>query len=176
MGHARFFDKILFKLFPSVFHPHHEAIIDATTTQGPSFDSLSESQRVERALYALWKIRQVNHHFFPPSEADLIDNRELRIARLTFRQLTLAGVAGYWGFSVSTNRFRLKTLAVGLGVLAVGRAALLGTEVFYDAAKKPFRKSLARKYMEVYGAKELYEISRPTYPIAHLEHLHNKLY
>jgi hypothetical protein len=169
---AKLMTQLLHKIIP---HRHHEAIIDTSFAKSPSLESLTEAEKVDRSLYALWKIRQVNHHFFPPSEQAVLDNREMRIARFAFKYSFMLGVAGYTAFNIYYSRLTLKRVAFVVTTIAALRATLFGIEVFYDKAKMPSRRSLARKYMDAYGSQQLYEISLPTYPTEKLAHLHNIL-
>lgn len=162
--------KLLHKVAP---HHHHQAIIK-TDVASPDFESLSESQVVDRSLYALWKIHKVNPHFFAPSEQDVLDPREYRIARLTLRYGALFGIASYVSFNLVKGRLNFKRLAAaGAGILAV-KGFNHATEIFYENAKMPSRRSLAREYMKLYSPRQLFEISKPSYPIEKLEHMHNR--
>jgi len=164
--------QLLHKILP---HHHHEAIVDTSFAKSPSFESLTETQRLDRSLYALWKIRQVNHHFFPPSEQAVLDNREMRIGRFTFKYAVLGGASCYTIFNLYLGRMNLKRTAYIIAAIGVMRASLFGIEVFYDKVKMPSRRTLARKYMDAYGSQQLYDISLPTYPTEQLAHLHNIL-
>ena len=162
--------KVLHDVLP---HHHHNPIIK-TDVEVPDFDTLTEAEQVNRALYALWKIRQVNHHFFSPLEEETLDNRPLRIARYTFKYSMYAIATGYFAFTVMANRLSALRLAKTAGVFIGTKAALFGCEAFYDKVKMPSRRALARKYIDIYGAKTLFEISKPGFPVEHIEHLHNK--
>lgn len=170
--HANKLTQWLHKILP---HRHHEAIIDTSFAKSPVLESLTEAEKVDRSLYALWKIRQVNHHFFPPSEQAVLDNREMRIARLTFRYGVVLGVTGYTMFNLYHSRLTVKRVAIAVAALAAMRGVLFGIEVFYDKAKMSSRRNLAKKYQDAYGSQQLHEISLPTYPTEKLAHLHNIL-
>lgn len=154
-------------------HHHHHAIID-TNVASPAYESLSESEMVDRSLYALWKINKVNPHFFAPSEQDIIEPREYRIARLTFRYSALAGLSAYLGFNFYRGRLNAKRLVIGAGAFALVKGVNLASEVFYENVKMPSRRKLAKEYMKIYSPNLLYEISRPSYPLEKLEHMHNQ--
>ena len=168
--HAPWFTKIWHSIVP---HHHHHAIIN-TDVATPEFESLSENEQVDRSLYALWKINKVNPHFFAPSEQDILDPREYRIARLVFRYSALIGVSSYLCFNFMRGRLNLKRTVIGLGAFAAIKGVNLATEVFYENAKMPSRRKLARQYMQLYSPKQLFEISKPNYPFEKLEHMHNK--
>ena len=170
--HHNVFHKMMHFLLP---HAHHEAIIDTSKIESPALESLSESQKVDRSLYALWKIRQVNHHFFPPSEQDILDNREYRIVRRSVKNLTSFGIVGYMIFNVHNGRLNLKRSVYAASAYLLMRGILFGTEIFYDKAKMPSRRKLARKYIDAYGYDYLYKLSLPTYPLHEIAHAHNIL-
>jgi hypothetical protein len=167
--HAPWFLKLWHKYGP---HHHHHAIIN-TDVAGPNFDSLSESEQVDRSLYALWKIHKVNPHFFAPSEQDIIEPREYRILRLTLRYTALTGLVGYLGFSYFRGRLNFKRLLIGATAFTAIKGANLATEIFYENAKMPSRRKLAKEYMQIYSPKLLFDVSRPNYPLEKLEHMHN---
>lgn len=157
-------------------HHHHQAIIDVSQVKSPTADTLSKEDKIERTTYALWKIRQVNHHFFAPSEADTIDNRPLRIARYTLLYSGMVGITGYLGFNLLKNRLSIVKCGRALGAYFLLKGTMYGMEVFYDKVKMIGRKQLAKKYMLAYGDDAFVAMCSPSYPINELAHLHNKLH
>lgn len=170
--HDPYFKTLLHKLMG---HKHHSAII-STDISSPEYESMSESERVDRSLYALWKISKVNHHFFSPSEQDVIEPREYRIARKTFILGVSAAISSYLTLQFFTGRLTAKKGIYSLGAYAAVKAVCFGTEVFYENVKMPSRRTLAKQYMDIYGPKELFEISKPSYCLDKLSHMHNKKY
>ena len=168
-----FYKKIWHMIVP---HHHHEAIIPTDNIKSPEFAELSESQKVDRSVYALWKISQVNHHFFPPSEQRILANEPMGILRFFYLYSVTGGLLAWMGHSFLNNRLTLVRAGVAVTVYAAMRASLFGIEVSYDKLKSFSRRRLARKYIDVYGANKLFDISKPSYPVEKLEHMHNKLH
>lgn len=157
-------------------HHSHEAIIDTSKFQAPIFYSLSESEKRNRAAYALYKIRQLNPQFFSPEERETLDVRQPRFLRNFIYHGTLWVIAMNWGFHFSRRSFGVKQLGVA-GALLAGRYAVLGaSEWFYETVKMNGRRSLADKYCELYEAEELCAIVDPSYDVEKIKHMKNKMY
>ena len=171
MAHPVFM-KLLHKVMP---HHHHQAIIPTEGIPAPVTSKLSERDRVNRSLYALWKIKQVNHHFFPPSEQDVIDSKPLGLPRYIFRYGISTCAIFYLGHAFMNSRLTIRRAAIGVGFIALMNLGMFGAEVFFDKVKMFSRRKLAKKYMDAYGADQLSAIANPSYPIDKLTHMHNKL-
>lgn len=171
-AHDPFFKTLLHRLMG---HKHHSALIN-TDISSPEFESMSDSEQVDRSLYALWKISKVNPHFFAPSEQDIIEPREYRVARKTFMMGSYALIASYLTLHLFTARLTPKRALVAFGAYWTVKGINFGTEVFYENVKMPSRRNLAKQYMQIYSPKELYEISKPGYCLEKLSHMHNKKY
>lgn len=154
-------------------HHHHHAIIDTSNVVSPKTESLSESQKVDRATYALWKLYRMNPDFFNDYEAETLYPRQPRAVRSLIYHGTNFATGAYIWYSVWFNKFSVKTI----GVLAAARAGQMAftwsTNRFYETAKMSSRRGLAREYMGLMGEDELCSIANPDYSVAKIKDMMN---
>jgi hypothetical protein len=157
-------------------HPHHHAIIDTSSIKSPENSELSKRDKMNRAVYGLYKLRQFNIKFFSPQERFYIDPKPIGI----FRILQYGGAcllnASVVSYCVVRKDFRpIWLLRIG-GLLAVERLLWELPDRFNEIQRFNSRWAIAQKYNEAYGEDFLLDIAKPSYDYSQLEDMKNKLW
>lgn len=155
-------------------NPHHyHAIVHTEGVKSPDFESLSESQKVNRSTYALWKIHKLNPEFFNVMEKEVLEPRQPRILRQTLWHGSSIGMGCYLGWNIYNRSLTPKVLGY-LGAAWVARHVFMfGLEWATEQYRMIPRKRLAREYMELIGAENLHKIVDPNYSISAIKHMAN---
>ena len=156
-----------------VFLHHHSPISNSKDVKSPQFSSLSESEKVDRAVYALYKIKNLNPDFLNAQETELFSPKQPKILRHTLWHGSSFAMAGITGWHLYQSKLGLKTLGLVGAVYVTRHVVMGGVEKMFDVARMGPRKSLAKEYMELVGAEELHNIVSPNYSIKKIKHMVN---
>jgi hypothetical protein len=172
--HHSLFEKVL-HLVTSPFHHHYHPVIDTSNYEHKPLSDFSERQVVSRTVFALKKIKEFNHHFFPPQEERLLTGVP---AGIISRSVLWAccGVNALAATVMYRNRyFGVKSLMFFGGLLAAEYFIIRTPNFINEIVATVQRRSMARRYIDAYGAEFFHNIIDPRYDVEHLRHLHNKL-
>jgi hypothetical protein len=162
-------------LITAPFHEHYHPVIDTSNYEHKPLSEYSEKQIVSRTVFALKKIKEFNHHFFPPQEERLLSGTPAGIISRSF-VWTACGVNALLATIMYRNRyFGVKPLILFGGLLAAEAVVIRFPNFFNEVVATVQRNRMARRYLEVYGAEFFHEIIDPRYDVEKLRHLHNRL-
>lgn len=162
-------------LVKTPFTTHYQPVIDTSSYQPKAVSDYSESQHVDRTVFALKKIMAFNHHFFTAEEARTLSpypSGFINRAMLWSCCAVDAAIAA----TMFRNRHVSPVSVVVLGGLVGAQYFAVRTPNFVNnMIQGPSRRALARKYLSAYGPEFFHEIIDPRYDAEQLRHLHNKL-
>jgi len=155
-------------------HGHHH--IDLSTYQHKPLADYSESQIVDRTVFALKKIKEFNHHFFTERELEVLNPQAMGLIQTVVVLGCSVFNAALFTILYRNRHFNTKTAVLIGGLLATEYVIARTPNTVNEFVQGFRRKNLATKYLGVYGPEFFHKIIDPRYDIEHLRHLHNKVH
>ena len=171
--HEKFFGKILKSFLPE---HHYNPIIDTDNVKKVQYDTLSQEEREQRAIYGLHKIMRLNLMFFSPEERRVLLPTEDGVLRNLLRVSSGVFVAAVVGNSLWKRRLAFRQLGLIGGAFLIREGIFLGSDYFFESRKYSQRAEMAKVYGEKLGEKYLVDICHPSFSVQELKSLKNPFY
>jgi len=173
-NHSPFENFLHFIKSPFDHHGHH-AVVDTSNYTHKHLSEYSESQVVDRTVFALKKIMTFNHHFFNDEESRVLTHYPSGIINRSVLWAS-CGVNAAVGTIMFRNRyFSAGSAALFGGLLAAEYFIIRTPNTINNWLQGPSRRELAQRYLSVYGPQFFHDITDPRYDVEKLRHLENKL-
>jgi len=154
-------------------HHHHPVSIDTANYSHKDISQYSESQVVDRTVFALKKIMSFNHHFFPAEEARILSPYPSGLINRSVLWASCGLNAGIATLMYKNRNFSPKSFALFGGLLAIEYFVIRVPNTINEIFQGPSRRDLAKQYIKFYGAQFFHDIIDPRYDVEKIRHLEN---
>ncbi|CAD8064242.1 unnamed protein product [Paramecium sonneborni] len=139
-----------------------------------SIENYTESQIINRTVFALQKLQLLNPNFFTPQENRILSPLPSGIVSYTLQFTCSAMNAIYGLYLYKTWSFNAKSLGLWAVFLATQQVCLQYPNLLCETLIQwPRRRRLAKQYLEIYGPNYFHQIIDPRFSVHKLETLKN---
>ena len=155
---------------------HHDHHIDVLKYSHQPLSKYSESEVLNRTVFALKKIKEFNHHFFTEKEVEILNPQPMGAISTLLHFGSAALDSAIVSIMYRNKHFSAKSFTLLGGLLAFEYMIIKAPNTINEYFQGFYRRDLAGKYLNVYGPQFFHEIIDPRCDIEEIRNFHNKLH